>query len=253
LPSLRRQLAKSAPAIAAVSGVLLAAGCSHLFNRDHDTLDKFSRAYTDFLNIGEEAESLWQFIGPENDPSGFWMTFKGALATDPSSSDSGRFVEAEAAIVLYEKWMPKVLEGEADEVEKLDNAVQRLFETANAIHNREYREDAVQVAKYAREAEASFASGNDLTDRRTRLQRRMLDDIVRAGGSLGMALRNQSLRVELGETTKISKEIENVARKSTTAMQNLKDTFSALKGKTNLKAYAIQGESQDKTDGKGQR
>lgn len=239
---MRRHELGTTACIVALGTSLVAAGCtSDLFNRDGDALDKFSRAYTDFLDAGEAAEGVWLYVGPENDPFGFWMAFKGAL--DPNSYDAGRLAQAQAAIAVYEKWMPKALGAEADQVDNLDKTVQRLFEAANAIHNTEYRAEAVQVAKYAREAQASFALGHDLTDRRTRLQRRMLDEIVNAGGSLGLAFTRQALKVELNETIKISDELQPVANKSTTAMQNLKDGFSALKGKTNLKAYPIKGES----------
>jgi hypothetical protein len=245
------KLAKTAR-IVALGASFVAAGCTlDLFHRDQDALDRFSHAYTDFLDTGEVTESVWKYVGPDNDPFGFWVAFKGAL--DPNSYDAGRLAQAQAAIAVYEKSMPKALEAEAGQVDKLDKTVQRLFEAANAIHNTEYRADAVQVAKYAREAEASFALGHDLTDRRTRLQRRMLDDIVNAGGSLARAFGNQSLKVELDETIKISDQLQTAANRSTTAMRNVKDTLSALKGRTNLKTYALKGESTENAAGKDTR
>jgi hypothetical protein len=235
--------------IVALSVSLCAAGCtSDLFNRDQDTLDRFSHAYTNFLDAGETAEGLWDSVGSEKDPFGFWMALTGAL--NPGSNDDLRLAYALTAIDAYDQKMTHILQTEAQQVDVLDRAVQELFERANAIHNTEFRADAAQIAKHAREVQSAFAQGHELADRRSRLQRRMLDDIVNAGGSLGRAFKAQSLRVELNETIKITDQIQTAANRSTTAMQNLKDTFSALKGKTNLKDYPAKVSSQDNAAGR---
>jgi hypothetical protein len=235
--------------VVAFGAFLVAAGCtSDLFNRDQDALDKFSHAYTDFLDAGETAEGLWDSLGSEKDPFGFWMALTGAL--NPESNDDLRLAYALTAIDAYDQKMTHMLQTEAKQVDVLDGAVQKLFERANAIHSTEFRADAAQIAKHAREAQSSFAQGHELIDRRSRLQRRMLDDIVNAGGSLGRAFKAQSLKVELDETIKISDELQPVANRSTTAMHNLKDTFSALKGKTNLKDYPAKVSSQDNAAGR---
>ncbi len=230
----------------ALTSVLLLTGCSSdLFNRDGEALDRFSHAYTEFRDSGEDTEAVIHFSQADTDPFGFWIAFKGAFATDPSSNDFGRLSMAKAAIAGFDSTMPTVVGGAADAVEKLDKAVQRLFETANAIHNQDYRENAIRVAKYARQAQASVALIQTLVDRRLGLQRRLLSDVVGADGSLVRAIRTSALKLEGAEAEKLTHQIQDAAKNSTTAMQNMKDTFSALKGMTNLKAYPTKDELQE--------
>lgn len=239
--------------LVALGAALSAAGCSSydFFNRDRDALNKFSRAYTEFRNIGADTEAVRDvYLGPEIDSFGFWAASNEAFATDPGSNDAGRLEMARSAIVSYDQSMPRSLEKFSDQVGKLDKAVGQLFETANAIHNRKYREDAVQIAKYAREAQASVALVQTLEDQRLRYQRQALSDVVNADGSLARAFRASAMEMELNEINKISEEIQDAAKRSTAAMQNLKDTFSALKGKTNLKAYPTKDELQDEKTGR---
>jgi hypothetical protein len=232
------------PSIVALSSMVLLVGCSaDLFNRDVEALDKFSRAYTEFRDIGEEAEGVIQYWGEDHDLCEFWIAFKGAFAHDPTSYDSGRLKKAQTAIVAYDQCVTTILEADVDEVEKLDKAVQRLFETANAIHNPEYRDNAIRAAKYAREAQASVAWFQTLLDQRLRLQRRALSDIVNANGSLVRAA--PGLKLGIVGVNKATQGIEYASKKSVAAMQNLKDTFSALKGMTNLKAYPTKDELQE--------
>jgi hypothetical protein len=159
--------------VVALSSGLLLAGCSSdLFNRDGEALDRFSHAYTEFRETDEITEGAIHYLGSDSDPYGFWAAFRGALATDPKSYDAGRLTTAESAIALYDSNLPRALDAAADQVAKLDKAVARSFETANAIHNQEFRENANRVAKYAREEAASVGLIQALIDRRTRLQRK---------------------------------------------------------------------------------
>jgi hypothetical protein len=234
--------------VVAFGVAILLAGCSlDPFTGDSEALDRFSRAYTEFLDNVETPYDLMSYVGEDNDPAGYWTLFTSAF--DLSLTDSGRLVAAESAIATYDKFMPKTLDAAADEVEKLDKEVQRLFETANAIHNQDYRDTAVQVAKYAREAQTSVASMQALVDRRTRLQRQTLSDVVSVNGSLVRVLNTPTMRARADETIKINRELQDPARTSP-ALQNLKDTFSALKGKTNLKVYPTEDELAEQKKGR---
>jgi hypothetical protein len=51
------------------------------------------------------------------------------------------------------------------------------------------------------------------------------------------------MKGKMDEVLKINQEIEIAAHESTVAIQSLKDTFSTLKGKTNLNAYPTESES----------
>ncbi len=172
-----------------------------------------------------------------DDPTGFWTAYKGAFDIDRSTSNARRRALATSAISTYDIWLPTHLEACAEGIEKLDNTVQRLFETANGIYNKEYRADAVQVAKYAREVHSAVALGQSLKERRWRLQRLQLDQIVQADGNLAVAF--PSLKSGMDETLKVVSEIQAASTRSNKAMQELKDTFSSLRGKTNLTVYPL--------------
>jgi hypothetical protein len=225
--------------------ILFAVGCSSdLFNGDDEALDRFSHAYTEFRDTGEVTEATWQaYLGTNIDSTGFFTTLQEAL--NLNSVDESRLRMAQSGIDSYDQLMPIAFGKMADQINQLDHVVGQLFETANAIKDQPYREDAVQIAKYAREAEAAVALGENLVEQRLRLQRQALSDIVNADGSFARALQESALVKEGDEVVKITEEINAAAEKSTAAMQNLKDTFSALKGKTNLRAYPTKDELRD--------
>jgi hypothetical protein len=111
-----------------------------------------------------------------------------------------------------------------------------LIETANAVHDREYRSDALEVAKSAREAQANLAAMYQLEVGRFSVQRNLMERLVANGGNLVAVITSD--RGGSQDMTRMTREIEERRTSLTSAEQKYRDAFSALKGKAGLKQYA---------------
>ncbi len=228
-----------------VISISVLAGCStDLLNRDGETLDRFSHAYADFQNAAYAAEISAHVSAGNEDPFGFWRELRGAL--DVRGTNSTRIEHATTAAAVYGSVMTKAMERWGTDIDKVDESVLRLVETANSIHSAEYRADAVEVAKAARVVHSALESLHDLWQKRLGIQVAVLQDIVLDGGHM----RATPLLLSRGEEVKtINADIEAAARRSSEAARKLKDAFSALKGKSGMKEYPTKEKGDEQGEG----
>jgi predicted ester cyclase len=130
-----------------------------------------------------------------------------------------------------------------------DKAVLALIESANSIHDQEWRNDALTVAKEARTAQVSFASMQQSMVKRFGLQRKAMEGLVANGGDLVALVRFDAK--SSSEVVSLSKDIDNLGTSAESANRNARDVFSALKGKIGMKEYATK-ESMMKSEEKSQ-
>lgn len=218
------------------------AGCStDIFNRDAEALDKFSRAYADFRNAAYDAEINLQLTAANVDPFGFWKELRGAL--DVRGTNSTRLEHATSATTLYDKAIIKALESYGTSLDKMDKAVLQLVEIANSMHSTDFRTDASGVAKAAREIHSAFSTLYGLWEKRLQLQADVLKDITLDGGQIRVT---SLFRKRGDEANAVTAEIEAAAKQTTEASRELRDTFSALKGKASLKEYPLKEDTDQK-------
>jgi len=221
-----------------VVGAIVLVGCA----RDTETLDRFSHAYTDFIEHVHTTEISAGTVASDVDPFGFYAEI--AAAVNVNSSNESRLGHAATAIGLGNSPMAKAMDGYGDEIEELDGAVLKLVKTANAIHNAEYRASAVATAKYAREVQYAFVVMHALSEKRLDLQRKVMNDILNDGGALKVTA---TFRECGTEAKKIFDELESTGKKQNESFQKMKDTFSALEGRANLVSYPTKEEIKEKS------
>ncbi|MGA2774251.1 MAG: hypothetical protein ABSG26_25980 [Bryobacteraceae bacterium] len=219
----------------AATGLLLA-GCG----RDAEVLDRFSRSYTSFLDAEGDASiaSYVPVIRSEDNPNNpFWKHLRAAL---DAASSAARVQSASAGIADYDRVVDPYLDHFAELVGNLDKSVLGLIEIANAIHDREYRNDALEVAKSAREAQGDLATICHLLVKRFSVQRKVMEGIVANGGNLVAVIGSdpEASRDAAG----LTRTIEECRTSLTSAERKYRDAFSALKGKAGLKQYAAKYE-----------
>jgi hypothetical protein len=217
--------------------LLALSGCS----RNGDTLDRFSRAYTAFLNqeFATKGSSLLPVVfnlENEGPMSGFvgadayWTELRSAL--DIHASNSARLEHARNAINEDRTTIVKMMDAFSSEIGRLDGTVSQLIEIANSIRDPEYRSDAVGVSQRAREVQAGFASLRALYaeafDRRRRVLERIVED--RGATLISPLLKQDSERISA-----VANRAEECRTATDLAMAGLKDAFSALTGKAGLK------------------
>jgi hypothetical protein len=212
-------------------------------SRDSEVLDRLSRSYSSFLDTEENAEvaSYIPLISSEENPNNqFWAHLNAALNT--AASNAARVQSASACIAAYNGVVGSYVDHFSDEIQNLDRAVLDLIETANAVHNHEYRiheyrNGALEVARAAREVQINFASMYELLVGRFGVQRSTMERLMGNGGDVVTLLSSRSGREAAQEVKRMSKEIDARRSSVAAAKQKCRDAFSALKGKAGLKAY----------------
>jgi len=139
--------------LALLACLLVLSGCS----RDADTLEKFSRAYSAFLDVsGDTRVASIVIIFDDKKPGSYWAELRGAL--DQHASSKARLEHATTAIKAESETIDSRFDAFNSAFENLDHAVAQLVEIANSVENREYREDAIGVSQRAREVHSAYAS-----------------------------------------------------------------------------------------------
>jgi hypothetical protein len=134
-------------------------------------------------------------------------------------------------------------------IDRMDKAALQLVEIANSVRITEYRANAIDVAKSAGDIHAAFESMPNLWDKRLRYQVDFLQDIVLDGGKLRVT---PISRVRLEEIKTINEQMEEAARRYSQASRKLKDTFSALKGKSKMKEYPAEQDLAERRQNKAE-
>jgi hypothetical protein len=184
-------------------------------------------------------------LSSDPDPFGYWGELQAAL--DTRSTNLLRAAHASLAASIYDKTFPNALESLGGDLDTMDKAVLRMIEIANSIEDAEYRKDALDAAKAARAVHTAFVTVGNLWNRRFTVLTEMLQDLVRDNGKLG----GTPLFKTRGETAKvITEEMDQAGSQSAAALQECKDAFSALKGKSKLTAYPLKEDEVQKDDGR---
>jgi hypothetical protein len=213
--------------------MLLLVGCGR---RDAAVLDRFSRLYSSFLDteLDASAVSLIPVIRSEDNPNNpFWAQLRAAL--DLRSTNSARIEAASACIAAYDKAVSPYLNQLSEKVGDLNQRVLELIEVGNAVHDREYRADALEVAKSARDIQSHLASISQLLSARFDAQRKVMERVVANHGDVLQAVMADPQGAQ--GVQRISKELDEQRASFKTAEQKYRDTFSALKGKAGLTHY----------------
>lgn len=228
-----------------LSGLLLLSSC----HRDAEPLDRLSHAYTSFLDsyFDTEVASLVPLVG-DNPNYPYWERLGAAL--NLATTSALRVRAASECIAAYDGTVVPMMDRLFEANDKLDKAVSELIESANAIHDQEWRAEALAIAKSAREAQVSFTSVHQLAGKRFGLQITLMKGLVANGGDM-VALFRSSGKRESDEVVQISKDIDDRRAALATAKQSVRDEFSALKGKTGLREYQTK-EAIEEAKGKSQ-
>ena len=205
---------------------------------DADSLDRLAHAYTDLLNSASSAEAAEYLVAPEPDRFGYWSERRHALDSD--ATNTGRLRHAVKALDLNKYEISKSMEAYRISLDEMDKAVQRLVEIANSIQKPEYRADAVEIAKTARETHSAMWDVELQLAKNFQLQTNLLRDIAEGGGGLPSAL---VLRRVIEDDKTINLDLQTAGDRSRIAVGKLKDAFSALKGKSSMKEYPVQDDS----------
>jgi hypothetical protein len=210
--------------------VLFLSGCS----RDDEVLDRFSRAYTAFLNTEYDTRitSLVPIVDVEKQGT-YWTELQGAL--DLHATNKVRREHAAGAINAESNFINTMFDSFSSDLDNLDRAVLLLVEIANSIRNREYREASIAVSQRAREVQSAFASLRTLYSEGFAQRRKVLEKIVADGGVIQPAL--LFFKQDLVRNAAIATEQKNVEQQLSSTMGRLKDAFSAPTGKAGLKRY----------------
>lgn len=234
--------------------VLALSGCS----RDPEALDRFSRAYTAFLNeefltLGRSLvpvvrdlekegrrRQFYDYQGNPIDPppregaaaDTYWTELRSAL--DVRGSNTERLEHARNAINADRATITKMMDDFASEIDRLDGAVSQLIEIANSIQDREYRADAVGVSQRAREVQAGFASLRALYAEAFERRLRVLGRIVEDGGAIRVS---PLLKQDSEKLSAVTGKAEECRTRNDVAMAGLRDAFGALAGKSRLKKF----------------
>lgn len=199
---------------------------------DSENLDAFSHAYTDFLDAGSTVEIDAGLLTAQYDPLGYWKECRAALVD--ARSDSSRLSHAKEARDIYDGPLSKAMETYLTDLDEVDKRVLRLVELANTIQNAEYRSDAVEIARSAREIHSDLSRWHDLWEQKLRLGETVLEDVVSKGGRMhGTPFNMHALQ----EGARVGTEADDIARRSSDAASRMKDSFAALKGKAKIKEY----------------
>jgi hypothetical protein len=226
--------------------VVVSAGCTaDIFNKDAKTVNAFSHAYTGFRDAAYDAWIGMAVLSSDPDPFGYWKQLQAAL--DVRSTNGMRLQHALSATSILDTSFPKAMESLGNELDKMDRAVLRMVETANSIRNVEYREHAIEAAKAARDMHTAFVRVRNLWDKRLAQQSGVLRDLVGDGGQMRATLLFKSRGEEAKATTQ---QLDAAGSESAAALQRVKDAFSALTGKSQLKAYQLKEDLDEKKDSK---
>jgi hypothetical protein len=223
---------------AALTAVL--AGCNaDLLNRDAVTLDKLSRAYTDFRDATFDARVGFMALSDDPDPVGYWKEMRDAV---DSHSDAARLQHAAKAVDAYESRFPGFIERLGENLHEMDKAVLRMVEVANSVQTLDYRKDAVEAAKAAREVHTAFLSVQEYSEKRLR----MTVGVLRAMVSNGGRIPQRGFVFDASEAKTVEDQLQQAGAQALHALQRLKDSLSALKGKSGMKAYPLREDKYDK-------
>lgn len=206
---------------------------------DKETLDKFSRAYTAFLDAQFDTEITSDVPMVDFEKEGtYWPELKGAI--NIRSTDVARLAHATNALQEGSVLITNSMESFRSNIDQLDTAVATLVESANSIHNREYPSIAIEIAAQARNVTSAFASIEKLYREAFRLRRAILSRVAEDHGEIPVFLlkSNGSKIAQIGDAIKADQEV------LASSMVKIKDGFGALKGRSGLKAYT------SKADGK---
>jgi len=119
----------------------------------------------------------------------------------------------------------------AENVSKMDSSIGNLIEIANKINNEQSRLKAIEISKHAREMEEAYSSLHTLYGRRFDLQISVLNELISLNGDLSTIV---SFKRGAGEITSLVNESDVKWRQAAKAWNDTKDSFSSLKGMSNL-------------------
>lgn len=196
-------------------------------------LDRFSRAYAAFSDVSGEARVASLAIIYNDKKQPYWTELDGAL--DPHASREARLEHARAALKAESEIIDSRFDVFNSSLNNLKHAVAQLVEIANSVGDRDYREDAIEVSRRAREVNSAFDSLRRLYSEAFGHRRKILEGIIMDGGDLVPAImrfKEEALRINA-----IAKEQDAVEQQLSSATDRLKDGFSTLTGRAGLKTY----------------
>jgi hypothetical protein len=207
-------------------------------HRDAEPLDRLSHAFTSFLDryFDTEVSSFVPLIG-DNPNNPYWDRLEAAL--NMKATNALRARAASECITAYDTRVSPWMDQFSEATGKLDAAVLELIESANSIHDQEWRTASLVIAKSAREAQINFAAIHELASKRFELQMKIMHGLIDNGGDIMMLFQSDARGSEENsrEIARISKDIDARRAGLATAKQSARDAFSALKGKTGLREH----------------
>lgn len=156
-------------------------------------------------------------------------------AIDSTQTNNYRATNAELALSEYDSRNRVAMDTFSNYISKLDDYASELVVTSNQIKTSEYRDDAVKVAKLAREIEQNYSKQRLKYIERFRLQRDLLEGLVNNGGNM-LALRTT---LEKGGTKipLINEDISVITKEIESKSQEMNDLYLSIKGRSNLADY----------------
>lgn len=212
--------------------LLILAACA----RDQERLDQFSRAYTDFMNVGDTVDTCYRM--PTEHESDYWQSVTGALIT--TAPRDARARSATGAVEAYRIKVVPLMAACGEFLGKMDTTIGRLVETANGILDEQSRSKAVECAKQARSMYTAFASLHSLYQQRFDIQLSLLRHMIANNGDYPPA---SSFKRGGDEIAGLVKESDVKWQQAVAAELTVRDLFSALKGHTGLKSYPTNAEA----------
>jgi len=197
-------------------------------------LDRFSHAYTNFLNeeFDVGVHSLLPMISDNEKGFGpYWIELQAAL--DVKAPNSARTRHATNAVEKYKTNVVEMMDEFSAGIDRLDGKVLELVEAANAIRDGESRQKAVEISRKAREIQAAYASIRLRQIEGFDNRGKVLEDIIERGGVINYI----QLKYGVDKIAAAMKKLEEEKAVVASATSDLKDGFSALAGSANLTKY----------------
>jgi hypothetical protein len=217
--------------------LLLVAGCA----TDREPLDRFSRAYTRFRDVGQTAyEAVQLAFHPESE---YWQLLP--EATDVRATNRDRARLAGVAMETYRRETAPLMTVSMRAFGSMDSSITALIEAANRIKNQEARARAVETAQRAREMQTALGRFVAVAQRRFEMQIALLQDLVSGDGAIS-AIDVSSFRAD--EAMRLKNESDEKWREVTGSWRKTKDAFAALKGRFDLKSYPSRWDSMKTVD-----
>jgi hypothetical protein len=215
--------------------LLLFAGCNQL-NHDREAIDKFASAYIAFSKSIDDTDVIgWVIVldqqqSDDEDRTAYRVAFGNAF--NVRSTNEFRAEAARDALRLFKNKSTSMLDDFDEREDTLNKNLLTLVESANAIRNKDYRQQAIQIGESAKNVKYAFTQLRVNFADVYNMQTRILKSVDRENGNLSRIL--DEMKTSVAQKTKLTTVEKDLRSQKETATQQMREQYAAFKGMTGI-------------------